>query len=247
VQQNHDGLPQKAGFPQEEKICEIHGSWYDPSNPVVKYSGSLKGQEYEWLERETATADLVLVLGTRFTSLGGLSADSLATECAARTLDGTSSQRGGGRGRDGRGGRGRSLGMACVNLHQTAQDGAMSLRVFVPTTCCARCSPSWARRASRGAAGGAAARRASCRARAVLVYSESCLLVPYDARGRVLPQPGDGDGDGDGDAAVAAAAEAPGASQVRKGGAAAAAEGTGALGARAAAARDGGRRHGRRM
>ena len=33
VQQNHDGLPQKAGFPQE-RICEVHGSWYDPSNPV---------------------------------------------------------------------------------------------------------------------------------------------------------------------------------------------------------------------
>merc|ERR1719421_2213740 len=31
VQQNHDGLPQKAGFPQE-KINEVHGSWYDPSN-----------------------------------------------------------------------------------------------------------------------------------------------------------------------------------------------------------------------
>ena len=26
VQQNHDGLPQKAGFPQEH-INEIHGSW----------------------------------------------------------------------------------------------------------------------------------------------------------------------------------------------------------------------------
>lgn len=27
VQQNHDGLPQKACFPQE-KINEIHGAWY---------------------------------------------------------------------------------------------------------------------------------------------------------------------------------------------------------------------------
>ena len=34
VQQNHDGLPQKAGFPQEH-LNEIHGAWYDPSNPVV--------------------------------------------------------------------------------------------------------------------------------------------------------------------------------------------------------------------
>jgi hypothetical protein len=34
----HDGLPQKAGYPQED-IIEIHGSWYDPSNPVVCMSG----------------------------------------------------------------------------------------------------------------------------------------------------------------------------------------------------------------
>lgn len=29
VQQNHDGLPQKAGYPQEH-INEIHGAWFDP-------------------------------------------------------------------------------------------------------------------------------------------------------------------------------------------------------------------------
>ena len=33
IQQNHDGLPQKAGFPQKF-INEIHGAWFDPSNPV---------------------------------------------------------------------------------------------------------------------------------------------------------------------------------------------------------------------
>ena len=32
IQQNHDGLPQKAGMPQEH-INEIHGSWYDPVRP----------------------------------------------------------------------------------------------------------------------------------------------------------------------------------------------------------------------
>ena len=41
IQQNHDGLPQKAGWPQED-IVEIHGSWYDPSNPVVCYDGNLR-------------------------------------------------------------------------------------------------------------------------------------------------------------------------------------------------------------
>jgi NAD-dependent SIR2 family protein deacetylase len=78
VQQNHDGLPQKAGFPQE-KINEIHGSWYDPSNPVVKYSGTLHDKCYPWMEHDADTADLVLVLGT---SLGGLNADQVATKAS---------------------------------------------------------------------------------------------------------------------------------------------------------------------
>merc|ERR1719409_2209117 len=108
VQQNHDGLPQKAGFPQE-RINEIHGSWYDPSNPVVKYSGSLKEAEAEWMERETVEADLVLVLGT---SLGGLYADQVATECAERAANG------------------RSLGAVIINLQQTEQDGKMSVNSF---------------------------------------------------------------------------------------------------------------------
>jgi NAD-dependent SIR2 family protein deacetylase len=108
VQQNHDGLPQKAGFPQE-RICEVHGSWFDPSNPVVKYSGSLKDHECEWMQREAAVADLVLVLGT---SLGGLFADEVATSCAERSV------------------AGGALGSAIINLQQTEQDGKMSLNLF---------------------------------------------------------------------------------------------------------------------
>merc|ERR1719240_2564965 len=60
VQQNHDGLPQKAGYRQED-INEIHGSWYDPSNPVVLYSGSLRGDLYKDMTSLAKTADLVLV------------------------------------------------------------------------------------------------------------------------------------------------------------------------------------------
>ena len=105
VNQNHDGLAQKAGFPQEA-ICEVHGSWFDPSNPVVKYSGSLKGNEEQWMERETATADLVLVLGT---SLGGLYADQTVTECCERASSGA------------------SLGGVIINLQQTDEDGKMTL------------------------------------------------------------------------------------------------------------------------
>lgn len=108
VQQNHDGLPQKAGFPQE-CINEVHGSWYDPSNPVVLYSGCLREHECEWMEQEANTADLSVVLGT---SLGGLNADQVAITPAERSL------------------RGHTLGMVLINLQQTEHDGKSTLRVF---------------------------------------------------------------------------------------------------------------------
>jgi len=107
VQQNHDGLPQKAGYPQE-RINEIHGSWYDPGNPVVKYCGTLHERAYPWMVEDAATADLVLVLGT---SLGGMNADQVATRAAERSLEGT------------------SLGTVVFNLQQTPQDGKMTLRL----------------------------------------------------------------------------------------------------------------------
>jgi len=114
VQQNHDGLPQKAGFPQED-INEIHGSWYDPSNPVVKYSGTLKEEQYPWMQEDAQTADLVLVLGT---SLGGLNADQVATNPAHRSVDGD------------------ALGTVMINLQQTAQDGKATLRLFGKSDMC---------------------------------------------------------------------------------------------------------------
>jgi len=111
VQQNHDGLPQKAGFPQEN-INEIHGSWYDPANPVVKYSGTLKEDTYPWMRHDADTADLVLVMGT---SLGGLNADQMATKPAERSLSGG------------------TLGTVIMNLQQTEQDGKSTLRLFGKT------------------------------------------------------------------------------------------------------------------
>jgi NAD-dependent SIR2 family protein deacetylase len=83
VQQNHDGLPQKAGFPQE-KINEIHGAWYDPSNPgktklfflkfkksiqnffflVIKFGNNLRTDNYEWMLEMEEKADFCLCLGT---------------------------------------------------------------------------------------------------------------------------------------------------------------------------------------
>lgn len=82
VQQNHDGLPQKSGFPQD-KMNEIHGAWFDPSNPVVQFSGKLRSDLFDWLcDMELAT-DLCLCLGT---SLSGMNADRVAVTCAKRSM-----------------------------------------------------------------------------------------------------------------------------------------------------------------
>lgn len=78
VQQNHDGLPQKAGLPQE-CINGIHGALYDPSNPVIPMSGSLREDLFSdflsWCEK----ADLCLALGT---SLSGMNCDRIVEESA---------------------------------------------------------------------------------------------------------------------------------------------------------------------
>jgi NAD-dependent SIR2 family protein deacetylase len=108
VQQNHDGLPQKAGYRQED-INEIHGSWFDPANPVVKYSGCLRGDLCEDMETQAQTTDLVLVLGT---SLTGLNADQCVEYTAARAT------------------RGKALGSVIISPQRTAQDGKASLRIF---------------------------------------------------------------------------------------------------------------------
>ena len=117
VQQNHDGLPQKGGFPQEN-INEIHGSWFDPSNPVVKYSGSLHERAFPWMLNDAETADLVIVIGT---SLGGLNADRVATETAERSLMDKPWDAAGG---------GGALGTVIINLQMTPVDGQATLRMF---------------------------------------------------------------------------------------------------------------------
>jgi len=82
VQQNHDALAQKAGFPQEDLI-EIHGGWFDPSNPVVPMEGSLRTDLVRRLKGSRESADLVIVMGT---SLSGVSADQLVSEVGRKRL-----------------------------------------------------------------------------------------------------------------------------------------------------------------
>merc|ERR1711998_767448 len=82
LQQNHDRLAQKAGYPQE-KLNEIHGAWQDSKNPVVKMSGSLRKDMYEWLEEWEEKVEVCLTVGS---SLCGMRSDSMAQEAADRGL-----------------------------------------------------------------------------------------------------------------------------------------------------------------
>lgn len=110
IQQNHDGLPQKAGYPQHA-LNEIHGAWYDPSNPVVKMDGQLRCDLFEDLLKWEQKADLVLALGT---SMCGMNSDRLVSTCGARAQ------------------KGNAVGVIIVNLQQTACDSSAALRIFAP-------------------------------------------------------------------------------------------------------------------
>ena len=108
VQQNHDGLPQKAGYPQRD-LNEIHGAWFDPSNPVVPMSGTLRTDLCEWMEEEEEAADLVLAMGT---SLCGMNADRMVRTPGVKAA------------------HGEGLGAVIVGLQRTQMDKYASLRLY---------------------------------------------------------------------------------------------------------------------
>jgi len=112
VQQNHDGLPQKAGYPQSE-LNEIHGSWFDPSNPVVPMSGSLREDLLERLHHECNKTDLCLAIGT---SLCGMNADSIVEVTAKNALFLRRRKVG--------------LGSVIIGIQRTAMDNLATLRIF---------------------------------------------------------------------------------------------------------------------
>lgn len=89
-------LPQKAGFPQE-KMNEIHGAWFDPSNPVVQFDESLRSDLFQWMVEWEKKADLCLCLGT---SLSGMNADRMVATPGQKSL------------------RGKALGSVIINLQQ---------------------------------------------------------------------------------------------------------------------------------
>mmetsp|Transcript_2729 Transcript_2729/g.7521 ORF Transcript_2729/g.7521 Transcript_2729/m.7521 type:complete len:573 (-) Transcript_2729:63-1781(-) len=109
VQQNHDGLPQKAGFPQSQ-LNEIHGSWFEPSNPVVPMSGTLRGDLIKWLVEWEEKTDLCLAMGT---SLCGMNADRMVATPGEKAKQ-----------------HGVGLGAVIVGIQRTAYDSLASLRIF---------------------------------------------------------------------------------------------------------------------
>ena len=109
IQQNHDGLPQKAGFPQE-KINEIHGAWFDPSNPVISFRGKLRTDFYNWMTEMEKKTDLCLCLGT---SLSGMNADRIAETPAYKSINNN-----------------EILGTVIINLQKTRLDSKCSVRIW---------------------------------------------------------------------------------------------------------------------
>lgn len=109
VQQNHDSLPQKAGYSQRE-LNEIHGSLHDPANPIVPYEGVLRDDLFVWMHTWQERADLCLAMGT---SMSGFNADDLPLSIGRRFVNDAT-----------------GLGLVIINLQQTAHDGESALRIF---------------------------------------------------------------------------------------------------------------------
>ena len=108
---NYDGLAQKAGCPQE-KVAELHGSWFDPANPILGKGGKMRQDLALRLGEAAETADLVLVLGSSLSGGGSMCA---ASRPAHRSLEGC------------------CLGLIVVNLQATPLDGQATIRLFADT------------------------------------------------------------------------------------------------------------------
>jgi mono-ADP-ribosyltransferase sirtuin 6 len=112
VNQNHDCLDLKAGFPFA-KLNQIHGSWWDRKNPVVDMNGDFRRDLAERLDYWEEHADLCLAMGT---SLSGLTADGLAHACAERAAAK----------------RSHLSGLVVINLQKTLHDDKAQLRIYAP-------------------------------------------------------------------------------------------------------------------
>eukprot|EP00759_Apiculatamorpha_spiralis_P023803 PhF_6_TR27354/c0_g1_i1/m.40212/K11416/SIRT6, SIR2L6; mono-ADP-ribosyltransferase sirtuin 6 len=110
LQQNHDGLAQKAGFPGD-KVNELHGCWLNQKeNPIIKMSGSLRDDLYGWLLKMEEMCDFVFAVGTSFS---GLNSDRCADSCAHRHITSKKGQ-----------------GLAVISIQKTPKDKIAALRIF---------------------------------------------------------------------------------------------------------------------
>jgi hypothetical protein len=133
IQQNHDGLPQKAGLPQHA-INEIHGAWFDPTNPVVPMSGSLRTDLMDDMAYWEEESDLTLAIGT---SMCGMTADCVFTTVAEKRAK---IERKRGKGKSGEWNphptfvdkhhRPLPIGGVIIGIQQTQHDSIASLRIF---------------------------------------------------------------------------------------------------------------------
>mmetsp|Transcript_12371 Transcript_12371/g.35355 ORF Transcript_12371/g.35355 Transcript_12371/m.35355 type:complete len:321 (-) Transcript_12371:35-997(-) len=108
VQQNHDRLAQKAGFPQS-KLNEIHGAWGDMKNQVKMMDDNLRPDLLAWLAGWAESANLCVAIGT---SLCGMNADQIPDAAAERFRQGCGE------------------GLVIIGLQQTCYDDVASLRIW---------------------------------------------------------------------------------------------------------------------
>eukprot|EP00437_Effrenium_voratum_P042247 CAMPEP_0181463662 /NCGR_PEP_ID=MMETSP1110-20121109/35028_1 /TAXON_ID=174948 /ORGANISM="Symbiodinium sp., Strain CCMP421" /LENGTH=259 /DNA_ID=CAMNT_0023588363 /DNA_START=14 /DNA_END=793 /DNA_ORIENTATION=+ len=108
LQQNHDRLPQKAGFPQA-KINEIHGAWGDTKNQVKMMDDTLRKDLIDWLVAWSVRASLCIAMGT---SLCGMTSDEIASATAERFA------------------HGQGEGLVIIGLQRTFFDKSSSLRIW---------------------------------------------------------------------------------------------------------------------
>merc|ERR1712217_697896 len=108
VQQNHDRLAQKAGFPQA-RLNEIHGAWGDMKNSVLMMDDTLRKDLLAWLEQWAERASMCIALGT---SLCGMNADQVPRAVAERFAQSSGE------------------GLVIIGLQRTAYDDVASLRIW---------------------------------------------------------------------------------------------------------------------
>lgn len=108
IQQNHDRLAQKAGFPQA-KLNEIHGAWGDVKNQVKMMDDRLRADLLHWLAQWAERANMCVTLGT---SLCGMNADQVSDAVAERFA------------------HGNGEGLVIIGLQRTMYDEQASLRIW---------------------------------------------------------------------------------------------------------------------